>query len=144
MIYTFQYPNFTTLRYAEFMCDRDGDITRLPTYQWLVFGKLPESQTLYPAYAEVYSTANGANKYISDVTVEPIPPTNTTASIAVGATLTINNPAIHSATSTDASIASVSVLNNVATITGVAAGTATITILDKAEDLMQTVVVTVA
>jgi len=144
MIYTFQYPNFTTLRYAEYMCDRDGDISRMPTYQWLVFGKLPESQTLYPAYTEVYSTANGRNKYISDVTIEPIPVTNTSVSLAVGATIAVSNPAIHDAISSDVAIATVSVVGTTATITGVAAGTTTVTIRDAAEDTMQIITVTVA
>lgn len=143
-MYTFQYPNFTTLRYAEYMCDLDGGISREPTYQWLVFGRLPESQTLYPAYTEVYSVANGRNRYISDVTVEPIPVTTTTVSLEVGATLTISNPAIGSAVVVDASIATANVVDNVVTITGVAAGTTTITLKSKANAVMQNITVTVA
>lgn len=144
MMYTFQYPNFTTLRYAEYMCDIDGGISREPTYQWLVFGKLPESQTLYPAYTEVYSTANGKRFYISDVTVEPIPVTNTTASLAVDATLVISNPAIGSAVVADSTIATANVVGDTITITGVAAGTTTITLKSKANAVMQNITVTVA
>lgn len=144
MFYVLQYPNFTAFDYAVRMCDSDGCIRNSQIYSWLMYGKLPESETVYPSYALQNVVADARNRYLSDVTVIPIPVTNSATTLAVGDTFTINNSLIGGATTDNASIASVSVLGTTATITGVAAGNASITITDKANDPAYIVSVTVA
>lgn len=144
MVYVLQYPSFTAFDLVTGMCDRDNVITNSRIYNWLIYGKLPESLSLTPQYAQVYSEANGKNRYIHDVTVEPIPSGVSTVSLAAGSTMTITNPLIVSATSSNTAYATATVLDGVLTITGVAAGTAAITVKDKANDLMYTITVTVA
>lgn len=109
-----------------------------------MYGRLPESETVYPSYVLQNVVADARNRYISDVTVAPISVTNSATTLAVGNTFTINNPLIGGATTDNASIASVSVLGTTATIKGVAAGNASITITDKANDPAYIVSVTVA
>lgn len=142
MLYVLQYPNFTTFDYAISMVDRDGAISQNKLYNWLLFGKLPESVNITPEYAEVYQVP-GRRGYISSVTVEPIPPGVGTVALAAGATMTITNPKIESAESSNVAYATATVSNGTLTITGVAAGTAVITVKDKANDLVYTITATV-
>jgi hypothetical protein len=144
MFYVLQYPNFTAYDYAARFANRDGVVTSNPVFNWLIFGKLPESQTVEPAYFDEYFRANGQNRYISEFTVKAIPTNNLTADLAVGAVMTVTNPGMVASITTDPAIATVSITDGVATITGVAAGTATITIKDRANDSMYVIVVTVA
>jgi phenylpyruvate tautomerase PptA (4-oxalocrotonate tautomerase family) len=58
--------------------------------------------------------------------------------------MTITNPGMVTGTSEDTAIATVTITDGVATITGVAAGTTTVTIKDKANDNMYIIGVTVA
>jgi uncharacterized protein YjdB len=144
MFYVLQYPNFTAYDYAARFANRDGAVTSNPVFNWLIFGKLPESQTVEPAYFDEYFRANGQNRYISEFTVKAIPVNNLTADIAVGGTITITNPVIVNVTSSDEAVATASVVNGVVTITGVAAGTTTVTVKDRANDDMYIIAVTVA
>jgi uncharacterized protein YjdB len=144
MFYVLQYPNFTAYDYAARFANRDGAITSNQVFNWLIFGKLPESITGEPAYYDEYFRATGRNRYISEFTIKAIPTNNITASLAVGATMTITNPSMVTGTSEDTAIATVTITNGVATITGVAAGTTTVTIKDNANDNMYIIEVTVA
>lgn len=145
MFYVLQYPNFTALNYAEDMCNRDNTITTNPVFNWLQYGKLPESVALYPSYSIQYATTSGNNRYLSDVTVFPIPAVTMTTNIAVGDTLVITNPLAKTAqSSSDATATATVAQGGVITITGVAAGTATVTVYDNANDLMYTITATVA
>jgi phenylpyruvate tautomerase PptA (4-oxalocrotonate tautomerase family) len=58
--------------------------------------------------------------------------------------MTITNPSMVTGTSEDTAIATVTITDGVATITGVAAGTTTVTIKDNANDNMYIIGVTVA
>jgi hypothetical protein len=144
MFYVLQYPNFTAYDYAARFANRDGYVTSNPVFNWLIFGKLPESQTVDPAYYDEYFRANGQNRYISEFTVKAIPTNNLTADLAVGGVMTVTNPNAVAVVTTDPAIATATVTSGVTTITGVAAGTATITIKDRANDNMYVIVVTVA
>jgi uncharacterized protein YjdB len=144
MFYVLQYPNFTAYDYAARFANRDDAVSSNPVFNWLIFGKLPEAQTADPAYYDEYFRPTGQNRYISEFTVKAIPVNELTADLAVGGTVTITNPIIAKVTSSDDAIATGTVVNGVATITGVAAGTATITIEDKNNDNMYIVAVTVA
>jgi hypothetical protein len=144
MFYVLQYPNFTAYDYAARFANRDGYVTSNPVFNWLIFGKLPESQTVDPAYYDEYFRANGQNRYISEFTVRAIPTNNLTADIAVGGVMTVTNPNAVAVVTTDPAIATATITDGVTTITGVAAGTATITIKDRANDNMYVIVVTVA
>jgi hypothetical protein len=144
MFYVLQYPNFTAYDYAARFSNRDGYVTSNPVFNWLIFGKLPESQTVDPAYYDEYFRANGQNRYISEFTVRAIPTNNLTADLAVGGVMTVTNPNSVAVVTTDPAIATATITDGVTTITGVAAGTATITIKDRANDNMYVIVVTVA
>jgi hypothetical protein len=144
MFYVLQYPNFTAYDYAARFANRDGFVTSNPVFNWLIFGKLPESQTAVPAYYDEYFRASGQNRYISEFTVKAIPTNNLTADLAVGGVMTITNPSMVAAITTDPAIATVTLTGGVAAITGVAAGTATITIKDNSNDNMYVIIVTVA
>jgi uncharacterized protein YjdB len=144
MFYVLQYPNFTAYDYAARFANRDDAVSSNPVFNWLIFGKLPESFSEDPAYYDKYFRPTGQNRYISEFTVKAIPVNELTASLAVGGTMTITNPAIKTVTSSDDAIATGTVTAGVATITGVAAGTATITIEDSSNDNMYIITVTVA
>jgi hypothetical protein len=144
MFYVLQYPNFTAYDYAVRFANRDDAVTSNPVFNWLIFGKLPESIVADPAYADEYFRPNAQNRYISEFTVRAIPVNTLTADLAVGGAMTITNPLITTATTADAAIATVTVVSGVATITGVAAGTTTITLKDRANDNMYVITVTVA
>jgi uncharacterized protein YjdB len=144
MFYVLQYPNFTAYDYVARFVNRDNAVTSNPVFNWLIFGKTPESITADPAYYDEYFRPTGQNRYISEFTVKAIPVNTLTADLAVGGTLVITNPVINAATSADDAIATATVVSGVATITGVAAGTTTITITDKSNDNMYVITVTVA
>jgi hypothetical protein len=144
MFYVLQYPNFTAYDYAARFANRDGYVTSNPVFNWLIFGKLPESQTVDPAYYDEYFRANGQNRYISEFTVKAIPTNNLTADLAVGGVMTVTNPNAVAVVTTDPAIATATLTSGVVTVTGVAAGTATITVKDRANDNMYIIVVTVA
>ena len=144
MFYVLQYPNFTAYDYAARFANRDDAVSSNQVFNWLIFGKLPESIVADPAYADEYFRPNAQNRYISEFTVRAIPVNTLTADLAVGGAMTITNPLITSATTADAAIATATVVSGVATITGVAAGTTTITLKDRANDNMYVITVTVA
>jgi hypothetical protein len=144
MFYVLQYPNFTAYDYAARFANRDGAVTSNPVFNWLIFGKLPESQTVDPAYYDEYFRANGQNRYISEFTVKAIPTNTLTADLAVGGVMTITNPTSITAITTDPAVATATIASGVTTITGVAAGTATVTIKDRSNDNMYVITVTVA
>ena len=144
MLYVLQYPNFTTYDLATSMCDRDGSIKNSQLYGWLMYGKLGESITLTPLYDQVYSTPAAKNRYIQDVTVEPIPSGVASVTLAAGATFTITNPLSKSATSSNTAYATATVVDGILTIKAVATGTATVKVFDKNQDLMYTITVTIS
>lgn len=144
MFYVLQYPNFTTERLAKDMCDMDGCISQSQVFNWLLYGKLPESIAIQPTYQTEYVRPDGLNRYISDVTVLPIPPFSSTVQLAVGGVMEVTIPGEGSATTTDPAIATENFVDGKLTITGVAAGTATITAIDKFSNVMGTIAVTVA
>lgn len=144
MFYVLQYPNFTAYDYAARFANRDGAVTSNPVFNWLIFGKLPESQTVDPAYYDEYFRANGQNRYISEFTVKAIPTNTLTADLAVGGVMTITNPTSITAITTDPAVVTATIASGVTTITGVAAGTATVTIKDRSNDNMYVITVTVA
>jgi hypothetical protein len=144
MFYVLQYPNFTAYDYAARFANRDGNVTSNPVFNWLIFGKLPQSVVADPSYADQYFRPDGQNRYIGEFTVRAIPPTSWTVGLAVGGVMTVTNPLAFSVVSSDEAVATVTVLNGVVTITGVAAGTTTITVKDNANDVIYNIVVTVA
>lgn len=144
MFYVLQYPNFTTERLAKDMCDTDGCISQSQVFNWLLYGKLPESITVQPAYQTVYVRPDGLNRYISDITVSPIPPFTATVQLAVGGVLEVTIPGEGSATVTDPAIATENFADGKLTITGVSAGTVTVTVIDTFSNTMGTIEVTVA
>jgi hypothetical protein len=144
MFYVLQYPNFTAYDYAARFVNRDDAVTSNPVFNWLIFGKLPQSFSEDPAYYDRYFRPTGQNRYISEFTVKAIPTNNLTADLAVGGVMTVTNPSSIAAVTSDPAIATATITSGVTTITGVAAGTATITIKDNANDSMYVIVVTVA
>jgi hypothetical protein len=144
MFYVLQYPNFTAYDYVARFVNRDNAVTSNPVFNWLIFGKTPEAITADPAYYDEFFRPSSQNKYISEFTIKAIPTNNLTADLAVGGVMTVTNPNSVAAVTTDPAIATATITGGVTTITGVAAGTATITIKDNANDNMYVIVVTVA
>lgn len=144
MFYVLQYPSFTAFDLVMNTCDRDGTLKNSQIYNWMMFGKLPESINVTPTYAQQFLTADGANRYIQNVEVNPIPAAVSTVSLATSATLTLTAKQMDSATSSNTAYATATVSGETLTITGVAAGTATITVYNKDKDVMFTFTVTVA
>lgn len=143
MFYVLQYPSFTAFDLVLNTCDRDGTIKNSQLYNWMMFGKLPQSVNVTPTYAQQLLTADGLNRYIQNVEVNPIPAAVSTVSLATSAKLTLTVKQIASAISSNTAYATATVSGDTLTITGVAAGTATITVYNKDNDVMFTFTVTV-
>ena len=143
-MYFFQYPSFTSLKFAQSLCDEDGCISKNPVFQWLMYGKIGEDLTIIPEYQDEIYYPSRKNTVIEEVEVRAIPASTSTVSLAVDATLTLTIKGIDHAVSSDTTYATVTVSNGTATITGVAAGTSTVTIYDQADNTITTVTVTVA
>lgn len=144
MFYVLQYPSFTAFDLAVNTCDRSGSIRNSQLYNWMMYGKLPQSVNVTPTYYQQYLTADGANRYIDNVEVNPIPSSTSTVTLATGAALTFTAKQLASATTSNAAYATATVSGETVTITGVAAGTATITVYNKDNDVMFTFTVTVS
>lgn len=144
MFYVLQYPSFTTFDLVVNTCDRDGCIKNSQLYNWMMFGKLPQSVNVTPSYAQQFLTADGYNRYIQNVEVNPIPPSISTVSLATSATMTLTAKQMAKATSSNTAYATATVSGETLTITGVAAGTAVVTVYNKDNDVMFTITVTVA
>lgn len=144
MFYVLQYPSFTAFDLVVNTCDRDGCIKNSQFYNWMMFGKLPQSVNVTPSYAQQFLTADGYNRYIQNVEVNPIPPSVSTVSLATSATMTLTAKQMAKATSSNTAYATATVSGETLTITGVAAGTAVVTVYNKDNDVMYTITVTVA
>lgn len=143
-MYFFQYPSFTSLKFAQSLCDEDGCISQNPVFQWLMYGKIGEDLVIIPEYQDEIYYPSRKNTLIEEVEVRSIPASTSTVSLAADATLTLTIKGIDHAVSSDTAYATVSVANGTATITGVATGTSTVTIYDQADNVITTVTVTVA
>jgi len=144
MLYVFQYPSFTSLRYAQSLCDEDGCISKNPVFQWMMFGKIGEDVYVQPSYQNEIIYPSRKNTVIEEIEVEAIKPTVSSVTLAADATLVLTIKGIDHAVSSDTTYATVSVANGTATITGIAAGTSTVTVYDQADNVMATITVTVA
>lgn len=144
MAYVLQFPTYTEYDYVSGICDRNRVISENQVFTWLVYGKISESPLVVPSYSQINVEPSSNRRYLTDVTVDGILPTSYTVSLAASATMTITNPSIGTATSSNTAYATAAVADGVLTITGVAAGTATITMKDTNNNTMGTIVVTVA
>lgn len=145
-MYVFQFDTFTSLDYALDFCNRDDAVAGSPVFNWLSYGKLPESVTVYPSYGLQYHTANGINRYINNVTVLPVSTANISINLAAAATASFTFSGAKTATSADTAIATTAIVDGVVTITGVAAGTTTVKITDgtTSDNTIAIITVTVA
>jgi hypothetical protein len=138
-----QYPTYKT-----FTCEVDNrqfvSIPQNIVTSWMTYGKLPQTVFFNPTYRDMTVVADGANRYLSSVTVNAIPVTNMTVTLAVGATLTIGNAQAVTAVSTSEATATATIASKTITITGVAAGTTTVAVTDINNDIIYTIDVTVA
>lgn len=132
------YSNINSESYAKSFC---SNISGIENY--LLNYKLPQAVTFTPSYASQTKYVQGKNRYIQSAQVAPILPATITASLAASAVITFNSPYIIKGTSSNTAYATVSVADNVATITGVAAGTATIVLTDG-KNTVATLTITVA
>jgi hypothetical protein len=139
-----QYPFITGSSFTINNCARSNVITSSPVYNWILFGKLAESGYAVPAYRAVVTTASGKNRYLSDVVTAAIPASSMTAELAVNGIITFTVPNSANVVSSDTAVATATILNGTTTITGAAAGTATVTISDDQGTTISTIVITVA
>lgn len=144
MISILDFGNVTSESYAEFVCDHEGCIHSSPVYGWLMYGKLPIDETVNPGYDDKTITAGMKNRYLRTVFVKRIPQITMTISLAVAAVATFTIDGAYSAVSTNPSFATATCVNDVVTITGVAAGTTVVTVTDINDDVIATITVTVA
>lgn len=129
--------------YAKSVCNCTG-VLDSQLYQWLYYGKLPVTASATPTYDTQVITSGEKNRYLASVTVNRIPVVTGTVTLAAAATATYTFTGAASATTSNAAYATATVLNGVVTITGVAAGTSTVNILDINGLTIATIVVTVA
>jgi hypothetical protein len=138
-----QYPTYRT-----FTCEVENrHLTSIPqniVTSWMLYGKLPQQVFVNPSYRDVIITPDGANRFLSSVTVSAIPTTKVTVELAAGATLTIGNAQASSVVSIDEGVATASITSGTITITGVAAGTTSVAVSDVSNNLIYTIDVTVA
>lgn len=134
-------PFVTPYTYAKTFC---GGIRSNPTYDWLLWGKLPEDVVVNPSADTQVISASGVNKYLQSVTINPIIPISGTVTLAAAATATYTIKDAVTVVSSTPAAATAAITNGVVTITGVAAGTSTVTVEDINGDLLATIVVTVA
>ena len=115
-----------------------------PVFNWLYFGKLPISQYVNPSYANQNITSGQINRYLTNVYVSRIPVVTSNITLAVGAVATYSFTGANSVITSSAATATATIASGVVTITGVAAGTSTVTISDISGNVIATITVTVA
>jgi hypothetical protein len=139
-----QYPFITGSSFTVNNCACSNVITTSPVYNWILFGKVAESGYAVPAYRPVVTSASSKNRYLTDVVTAAIPASSMTAELAVNGIITFTVPQSVNVVSSDTAVATATILNGTTTITGVAAGTATVTISDDQGAVVSTIVITVA
>jgi hypothetical protein len=139
-----QYPFITGSSFTINNCNCSNIVTSSPVYNWILFGKIPESGYAVPTYRSIITTASGKNRYLSDVVTAPIQPSSMTVELAVNGIITFTIPQSANVVSSDTAVATATILNGTTTITGAAAGTTTVTISDEKGATISTLVITVA
>jgi hypothetical protein len=139
-----QYPALRTFSCEVDNRDPNGAVANNIVTSWMLYGKLPQTVFTKPEYREQLIVASGANRFLSSVTIDAIPTTVVTVSLAAAATLKISNSQAVSATSSDAAVATAAISSGIITITAIAAGTSTITVEDVNSDSIYVIEVTVA
>ena len=137
-----QYPFYTSESLTHTHCS-DG-IAYSPVFNWLFFGKLPETRVVTSKYYSQFVTASAKNRYLAEVVVVGITPSTGTVSLATGATATYTIPNVSSVTTSDDAVATATITSGVVTVTGVASGTSTVVMKDLTGNTITTVVVSVA
>lgn len=138
-----QYPFIVGDTFVRMTYDNTG-VLQTPLYQWLIYGKLPVAKSVSPTYSTQNITSEGINRYLSNVTISRIPIVVSTATLAASATATYTFDSAYSVTSSDTAVATAIISSGVVTITGVAAGTSVINILDVNSNVIATITITVA
>jgi hypothetical protein len=139
-----QYPFVNGTSFIVNNCLSCDNVKNSPVYNWILFGKIAESAYATPTYNPVITVPSGKNRYLTEVMTTAIPASSATVELAVNGILTITIPQSAKVISSDTAIATATILGTTTTITGVAAGTATITISDDRNTTISTIVVTVA
>lgn len=141
MIDVLNIKNFTSEDYALSFC---AEVKDNVVQNWLLFGQLPENPVAIPTAEIIHITPNAKNRYLQSVTMLAVPALVSTATIAIGATATYTlNQAKYVEVSNDA-VATVTLTNEVLSITGVAAGSTIITIKNANKDTIATITITVS
>lgn len=136
-----QYKNVTTESYSKGFCK---DVTGTLAFNWMLNGQLGQAVQVVPTYFQQVVKASSKNRYLTSVTVAAIPALTGTINLAAAATAALTIPGAYSVSSSNTAYATATVANQVVTITGVAAGTATITVLDRNKKTAAVLTITVA
>lgn len=139
MVSILQYPFVTPFTYAASFVENAS-----PLVKWYLNGKLGEQVQVKPSNKMQVIEPSSRNRFIQNVTVGSQDPKTFIKTLTVDSTLSINIPCAVSAVSDTVATATVTVANNIVTVTGVAAGTTTIRVYDySAEKIIGLIVVTV-
>ena len=135
-----QYKNVNSESYSKAFCK---DATGTLAFNWMLNGQLGQNVQILPTYFQQVVKAS-KNRYLASVTVAAIPALTGTIPLAAAAEVTLTIPGAYSVSSSNTAYATATVASQVVTITGVAAGTATITVLDRNNKTAAVLTITVA
>ena len=136
-----QYKNVNAESYSKAFCK---DATGTLAFNWMLNGQLGQNVQSLPTYFQQVVKASSKNRYLASVTVAAIPALRGTIPLATAAEATLTIPGAYSVSSSNTAYATATVASQVVTITGVAAGTATITVLDRNNKTAAVLTITVA
>lgn len=136
-----QYKNVNSESYSKSFCK---DVTGTLAFNWMLNGQFGQNVQILPTYFQQVVKASSKNRYLASVTVAAIPALRGTIPLAAAAEATLTIPGAYSVSSSNTAYATATVASQVVTITGVAAGTATITVLDRNNKTAAVLTITVA
>ena len=136
-----QYKNVNSESYSKAFCK---DATGTLAFNWMLNGQLGQNVQILPTYFQQVVKASSKNRYLASVMVAAIPALRGTIPLAAAAEATLTIPGAYSVSSSNTAYATATVASQVVTITGVAAGTATITVLDRNNKTAAVLTITVA
>lgn len=141
MIDVLNVRSFTSEDYALSFCTEVRDNV---VQNWLLFGQLPENPVATPTAEIIHITPSAKNRYLQSVTMLAVPALVSAATIAVGATATYTLNQAKYVEVSDTTVATVTLTDEVLSITGVAAGSTIITIKNANKDTIATITITVS
>ena len=114
-----------------------------PVYRWLMAGKISESPIVTPTNVTQVITPSGVNRALQTVTVKGKFPATYQVVVEVGQIASVGLDGAATATPETVATATATVVNNIVTVTGVAAGITTVRVYNAAGTLIGVIITTV-